>query len=100
MSRTSPALDAGTPDEKPKIRVAVEQRRLVGAANDLKWGVLLDRMRERDGLRPSNRWKCVEGPGWILAILDEARRCYELRGDVVRIFGYLPKNYDGLDDAG
>ena len=143
MSRTSPAPDAGTPDEKRKVRAVVEQRQLVGAANDAKWGVLLDKMREREGWIPSYRWKCVDGPAmgwdvewwyhlplpmmsvewfdiglvqessngrllppkvtdhrdWILRVLDEAQLCYEVRGDIVRVFGYLPKRYDGMDDA-
>lgn len=141
MIKTFPKADSGAPEEKERIRRAVESRQLIGAANDTKWQILLDRMRHRDGWKPSYRYKCVDGPicgwdvewwyhlplpmmsvewfdismvqttsrgllvppamtdhrAWILAILDEARLCYEVHGDIVRIFGYLPKNYDDLD---
>ena len=36
---------------------------------------------------------------WILAILDGARFCYEVHGDIIRIFGYLPKNFDYLEEV-
>ena len=142
MSKTIPKADAGTPEDKERIRRVVESRQLVGASNDTKWGIFLDRMRSRDW-KPSYRYKCVDGPirgwdvewwhhlplpmmsvewfdismiqetsqglllppkitnhrDWILAILDEARLCYEVHGEIVRIFGYLPKNYDGLDES-
>lgn len=118
----------------------VEQRQLTGAANNTKWGKLLDAMRSRRGWTPQYRYKCVDGgpsqwdsewwyhvpipmvsvewldigliewihrgrlldpeaidhTEWILCTLDEARFCYEKHGEVVRIFGYLPKNLDGL----
>src|ERR1041384_3776707 len=143
MSKTFPSAKAGTPEIKERIRRIVESRQLVGTANNTKWGILLDRMRLREGWKPSYRYKCVDGPisdwdvewwchlpfpfmsvewfdiamlqetsrgllvppavtdhrDWILAILDEARLCYEVRGEIVRIFGYLPKNYDGLNEA-
>lgn len=141
MSRTSPQPNEGAGDERLRIKSVVERRGLVGAANDTKWGVLLDAMRMRDGWRPSWRYKPVDGRAsewdvewwchlpfpmmcvewfdivlvqevhrgllvksdiidhsdWIRPILlDDARFCYEVVGDIARIFGYLPKSLDGL----
>jgi hypothetical protein len=137
-----PPPDVGSSEEKEKIRLVVAARGLVGAANDTKWRLLLERMREREGWRPSYRFKTVAGPPsswdvewfyhlpfpmmsvewfdigleektlvgrllspvitnhgeWILAILSEARFCFEVRGAVVRIFGYLPKDYSGFPE--
>jgi hypothetical protein len=62
MTRTVPQAAAGTELEKEKIRRAIEARQLVGAANDTKWGELLDAIRRRQGWRPSYRFKCVAGP--------------------------------------
>jgi hypothetical protein len=41
----------------------------------------------------------IDHRDWILEILDEARFCYEVHGEIVRIFGYLPKNLEGLPAA-
>lgn len=35
---------------------------------------------------------------WILAILSNAKFCFERRGGIVRVFGYLPKDYSGLSE--
>jgi hypothetical protein len=35
---------------------------------------------------------------WILALLQQTGFCYEVGQDIVRIFGYLPKNYDKFID--
>jgi hypothetical protein len=56
---TTPRAGAGSELEKERVRRAIEARQLVGAANDTKWGALLDAMRLRDGWRPSYRFKCV-----------------------------------------
>jgi hypothetical protein len=39
----------------------------------------------------------VDRSDWIAKILHDARFCYEFSGDVVRIHGWLPKSFDGLD---
>ena len=39
----------------------------------------------------------INHDAWILPILDEARFCYEVHNGIARIFGYLPKNYDQID---
>ncbi len=62
MSDTSPPANFGTSEEKDRIRRVVSERGLTGAANDLKWGQLLDAMRQREGWRPTYRYKCVDGP--------------------------------------
>jgi hypothetical protein len=142
MNTTVPRSGAGSALAKEKIRRLIEERQLVGAANDSKWGELLDAMRSREGWRPSYRFKCVDGPAsewdvewwyhvplpmlsvewldvglvqetrrgaliapaltdhrdWILALLARIGFCYEVAGDIVRIFGYLPKSYEGLRD--
>ena len=141
MADTSPQSNVGTDDEKERIRSVISERGLVGAANDMKWGRLLDAMRQRAGWRPSYRYKCVDGPpsgwdvewwyhlpfpmmsvewfdigchqivhrgmlidpqvvdhtDWILKILQDAKFCYDVYGDIVRIFGYLPKSLDELN---
>lgn len=141
MANTSPQSTVGTDDEKERIRSVIAERGLVGAANDVKWGRLLDAMRQRDGWRPSYRYKCVAGPpsgwdvewwyhlpfpmmsvewldiccfqevrrgaliepelidhsDWIVTILNNARFCYDVVGDIIRIHGYLPKSSDDLD---
>lgn len=136
MAQTSPQPDFGTENEKDRIRRVISERGLVGAANDEKWGRLLDKMRQRKGWRPSYRFKCVDGPPsgwdtewwyhlpfpmlsvewldiachqivhrgmllnptvvdhteWIVCFLRDTQFCFELSGDLVRIFGYLPKS--------
>ena len=62
MPETSPLPNTGSNDEKERIRAVVAERGLVGAANDDKWGHLLDAMRQRQGWIPSYRYKCVDGP--------------------------------------
>ena len=137
-----PPPEGGSVEEKEKIREVVSARGLVGAANDTKWRILLDRMRAREGWRPSYRFKTVAGvpspwdvewfhhlpfpmmsvewfdigleqhasvgrllppvitdhSEWILAILAEARFSFEVRRGIVRIFGYLPKNYSDFPE--
>ncbi len=39
MSNTSPQPNVGADDEKERIRRVISKRGLVGAANDVKWGV-------------------------------------------------------------
>ena len=39
----------------------------------------------------------IDQSNWILKILQDARFCYDVVGDIVRIHGYLPKSFDGLD---
>ena len=141
MKGTLPAPGTGSNEEKERIRSIVASRGLTGAANDTKWGQLLDAMRTREGWRPPNRLKCVDGPpsgwdaewhhhlpfpmmsvewmdvscrqviprgaliepevvdhsDWIEAILIEAKFCYDVVGDMIRIHGYLPKSFEGLD---
>ena len=141
MADTSPQPNVGTDDDKDRIRRVISERGLTGAANDVKWERLLDAMRQRDGWRPSYRYKCVDGPpsgwdvewwyhlpfpmmsvewfdicyfqeirrgallepeiidhsDWIAQILHDAKFCYDFVGDIVRIHGYLPKSFDGLD---
>lgn len=141
MSETSPQPNVGTELEKSKIRTVVSDRGLSGCANHLKWGKLLDAMRQREGWLPSYRFKCVDGQpsgwdvewwhhlpfpmmsvewldiayfqeirtgaltepeiidhsDWIVRVLHDAKFCYDVVGDVIRIFGYLPKSFDGLD---
>lgn len=62
MSKTLPQPSTGTREAKERIRRVVSERGLVGAANDTKWGYLLDTMRRREEWRPSYRYKCVDGP--------------------------------------
>lgn len=141
MTGTSPRPNSGCREEKERIRRCVIRRGLTGAANDVKWGRLLDAMRQRCGWRPSYRYKCVDGPAsdwdtewwyhlpfpmvsvewfdisvieagkrsngnaeqfvdhsaWIEEILREANFCYDIVGQVIRLHGYLPKSFDGLD---
>ena len=35
---------------------------------------------------------------WVLQILDEVGFCYYVVGRIVRLHGYLPKSFEGLDD--
>lgn len=57
-------------DQKEKSLKAIEERRLVGAANNAKWNKLITHMRERgqskENWLPSYRWKTVEEyiSGW------------------------------------
>ncbi len=63
MSDTSPQPNATPdPDEIARVRGVVASRGLAGAANDTKWGRLLDAMRQRSAWCPSFRYKCVDGP--------------------------------------
>lgn len=134
----APLADTGTSDEKEKIRAIVARRGLSGAANNTKWNELISFMRQQDELRPSYRFKWVNGhisrwdtewwyhlpfplmgvewfdiclhqeqprgslikneviehPPWILQKLREIGFEYEVSGDVVRIFGYLPRSLE------
>ncbi len=143
MSETSPQPNAGSDEEKEKIRHTIAMLGLTGAANDVKWGRLIDAMRTRDDWTPSYRFNCVDsdyvspwdvewwyhlpfpmvsvrwfdigcwqevGRGrllepeiidhsdWILPLLDEIGFCYDMVGEIVRLHGYLPKSFDGLED--
>jgi len=62
MSETSPQPDSGSDDDKKRIRRVINQRGLTRAANDVKWGRLIDTMRLRDGWVPRYRCKCFDGP--------------------------------------
>ena len=61
--RKLPMADAGSKNSNVKTRIlrVVEQRQLVGAANNVKWNKLLTSMREREVWSPSYRYKWVEG---------------------------------------
>ncbi len=39
----------------------------------------------------------IDHSEWILRILEEERFCYDLVGDIIRIHGYLPKSFEGLE---
>ena len=39
----------------------------------------------------------VDHSDWIVKVLNDARFCYDVAGDVIRIHGYLPKSFDELD---
>ena len=41
--------------------------------------------------------KRIDHSTWILAILEDAKFCYDTVDDIIRIFGYLPKSHDGLN---
>lgn len=56
-----PPPDAGSVQDKERIRAMVAARGLVGAANDTKWRILLETMRTRAGWRPSYRFKTIAG---------------------------------------
>jgi hypothetical protein len=62
MTSDIPGPGAGSAAEKAKIRRVVEERGLVGAANDTQWSILINHMRTREDWRPSYRYKCVDGP--------------------------------------
>ena len=66
MTDTFPHSNIGTDDENERIRIAIAERGLVGAANDVKWGCLLYAMRQPAGCRPFYRYKCVDASpsGW------------------------------------
>ncbi len=140
MADTSSQPNIGSDDDKAHIRSVLSRRGLSGAANDVKWGRLLDAMRQREGWRPSYRYKCIDGPpsgwdvewwyhlplpmmsvewfdiryvqeiqrggliepefidhsDWIVKVLNDARFCYEVVGEIIRIHGYLPKTFDDL----
>ena len=40
----------------------------------------------------------VDHREWIVAVLDDARLCYDVVGDTARVFGYLPKSHELLDE--
>ena len=61
MADTTPQPRVGSDDERNRIRRVISDLGLVGAANDEKWGRLLDAMRQHEGWRPSYRFKCVDG---------------------------------------
>lgn len=48
--------------EREKLCSVIAQRNLCGLANDTKWNELIDAMRQREGWKPSYRFKCVDGP--------------------------------------
>ena len=41
--------------------------------------------------------KIVDHSDWIVRVLRDAKFSYDVIGDVIRIFGYLPKSLDDLD---
>ncbi|MDB2687446.1 hypothetical protein N9Y42_09565 [Mariniblastus sp.] len=41
--------------------------------------------------------RLIDHSDWIVKILDDAKFCYDIVGDVIRIFGYLPKSFDGIN---
>lgn len=56
-----PLAGAGDPAEKAKLRLLIQNRGLVGAANNTKWNELIMFMRQREGGRPSYRYKWIDG---------------------------------------
>lgn len=48
----------------------------------------------RGQLIPKQR---IDHREWVLSVLDLAKLTYEVHGDLVRVFGYLPKSLDGLE---
>ena len=60
MSETSPQSHAGSDEEKEKIRHTIARLGLTEAANDVKWGRLIEAMRMRDDWTPSYRFNCVD----------------------------------------
>ena len=48
-------------EEKEKIQKVLEERQLAGAANNTKWNELITAMREKEGWRPSYRYKWIDG---------------------------------------
>lgn len=62
MPDTSPLPNAGSEEEKDRIRSVITKGRLTSAPNVDEGGRLLDAMRERDRWKPSYRYKCVDGP--------------------------------------
>ena len=60
MSETSPQPNAGSAEEKEKIRHTIARLGLIGAANDVKWGRLIDAMRMRDNWTPAYRFNSVD----------------------------------------
>lgn len=39
----------------------------------------------------------IDHSDWILEILNVANFCYDVVGEIIRIFGYLPKSFEGLE---
>lgn len=133
-----PVADAWSDESVDSVRAIVEQRGLVGAANNTKWNELLAHIRQFKDWRPSYRSKWVNGfisdwdvewryhlpfpfvgvewldiglhqqvsSGRLLPprIIDHSPEVlphlgrigleFEVRGDVVQIWGYLPKSYE------
>lgn len=58
--------DAGSDEEKTKIRALVQKRGLGSVANYTKWNELISFFREKADWRPSYRYKSVSGyiSGW------------------------------------
>lgn len=134
------ARPAGYVDEVAEV---VAARKLVSAADDVKWNELISFMRALEGWQPSYRSKSITGficewdvewyyhlpfpfndvewfdmglhqivtVGRLLPkkvidhsplILPELTRIgfeHEVRGDVVRIWGYLPRSYEDFPPA-
>ena len=61
-----PMADAGSDEEKEKIRTVTQRRGLGGVANNAKWNELISFFREKEDWRPSYRYKWVDGhiSGW------------------------------------
>ncbi|MFV3330934.1 DUF6678 family protein [Pseudomonas sp. NY15437] len=135
-----PGAGAGHDDAtRKKIHAAVIARNLASASNNTKWNELIDHFRERQGWRPSYRFKSVTGyvSGWdvewiyhlpfpfasvewfdiglsevapsggrllppttvdhtdeISEVIARIGFEFEVRADVLRVWGYLPKSYE------
>jgi hypothetical protein len=47
-------------------------------------------------LRP----ELIDHRTWNLPLLEEIGFEYDVVGEIVRVFGYLPKSFEGLEDGG
>lgn len=140
-----PEAGAGQNDKNRKqIQASVAARNLASAANNTKWNELINHFRQREGWRPSYRYKSVTGyiSGWDIewfyhlpfpfayvewfdiglwetaptkgillpeTFIDHTEEIsqvvahigfeFEVRADVLRIWGYLPKSYEDFPPA-
>jgi hypothetical protein len=140
-----PTAGAGHDDAmRGKTKAAVAARNLASASNNTKWDELISHFRQRDGWRPSYRYKSVTGyvSGWdaewfyllpfpfagvewfdigvfedgpfvgqlfahaavdhsdeISEVVGQIGFEFEVRADVLRVWGYVPKSYEDFPPA-
>jgi hypothetical protein len=63
MSASLPAAKSSpSPDERAALKRVIAERGLCGLANDTKWDEFIAGMRARQDWRPSDCYRCMDGP--------------------------------------